>query len=220
MSNKLNINPGDQYGHWTVVEEVNKNNKRYWQCKCICGNEKVVIQSALVSGKSKSCGCKKESRSVVDLTGKVFGRLTVNRLSHKENKRSVWNCKCECGNHIQVKGSYLTQGEVRSCGCLKREVNNINLKDKLHEKYVDDVNTSLLTQKIKSNNTSGVKGVSQHKASGKWDAYISVNKRRIHLGRYINKVDAIRKRQEAELKYHKPYLEVLENEQRRNKTVD
>lgn len=35
-------------------------------------------------------------------------------------------------------------------------------------------------------NRSGINGVSLHKQTGKWEAYISFNNQRIHLGRYEN----------------------------------
>ena len=46
--------------------------------------------------------------------------------------------------------------------------------------------------KLKSNNTSGTKGVVWSKGSKKWRAQIIVNKRYIHLGLFINKDDAIK----------------------------
>ena len=205
---KIELNSDSKFGHWEVIKEVEiKNGKRYWSCKCVCGTEKIINQSSLTSGNSKSCGCK-IARKSIDLTGEKFGKLTVIRqLQKRINKRIVWRCKCDCGNHIDVKGIYLTTGEVKSCGCLKTEQDNFNFRDRYDEQYVENVNTSLLTSKIRADNKSGVKGVSQHKATGKWDAYITFGGTRKHLGRYTQKADAIRKRKEAEKKYHKPYLE-------------
>ena len=52
-----------------------------------------------------------------------------------------------------------------------------------------------------SNSTSGIKGVSWRKRNQKWRAYITVNHKRIELGEYENKEDAITARQKAEEKY-------------------
>jgi len=49
------------------------------------------------------------------------------------------------------------------------------------------------------NNTSGVNGVSFHKASQKWRAKITVNKKTVYCGQFENKDDAIKARQDAEL---------------------
>ena len=54
-----------------------------------------------------------------DLTGRVFGRLTV--LSCKEKPR-VWVCLCSCGVTTEVITSRLNSGNTKSCGCLKRTI--------------------------------------------------------------------------------------------------
>lgn len=45
-------------------------------------------------------------------------------------------------------------------------------------------------QGIRSNNTSGYKGVSWSKNAQKWHAYIKVNYKRIHIGLFDDKEDA------------------------------
>ena len=35
--------------------------------------------------------------------------------------RTFWNCKCDCGNEVVVMGKCLTNGNTKSCGCLKKE---------------------------------------------------------------------------------------------------
>lgn len=47
-------------------------------------------------------------------------------------------------------------------------------------------------QKLRSNNTSGHKGVYWSKVAGKWMAYIKVNYKRINLGYYVDIEDAIK----------------------------
>lgn len=55
----------------------------------------------------------------IDLTGRKFGRLTVNCVSHKEGKVLYWNCTCECGNISNVRSQSLREGGTKSCGCLQ-----------------------------------------------------------------------------------------------------
>ena len=55
------------------------------------------------------------------------------------------------------------------------------------------------------NNTSGIVGVSFHKASQKWTAQIFVNGLKKHLGSFDDKNDAITARQEAEMTYFGEY---------------
>jgi len=54
------------------------------------------------------------------LDGCRFGRLLVLGYAGSTSppKRSLWRCRCDCGNETIVLTNYLTRGETRSCGCL------------------------------------------------------------------------------------------------------
>ena len=54
------------------------------------------------------------------MIGRKFGKLTVLEYDHTENNRKYWKCECECGNTKRVKHGHLTEGKVKSCGCIKR----------------------------------------------------------------------------------------------------
>lgn len=56
---------------------------------------------------------------VRDLTGQVFGRLTVISLSHVSGGKAHWNCTCTCGKNSVVLSTNLTQGLTKSCGCMR-----------------------------------------------------------------------------------------------------
>lgn len=56
--------------------------------------------------------------------------------------------------------------------------------------------------KIRKNNTSGITGVFYRKDTKRWAAEIKVNYKKITLGCYKTKIDAIKARQEAEVKYY------------------
>lgn len=57
-------------------------------------------------------------------------------------------------------------------------------------------------QGINSTNTSGATGVSLHKHTGKWQAYIAINGKQIYLGHYEEFHDAVMARYCVELKYN------------------
>ena len=57
---------------------------------------------------------------VVDLTGKIYGKLVVLELDHVEKSRRYWKCQCECGNTTVVRESNLQHRITKSCGCLKK----------------------------------------------------------------------------------------------------
>lgn len=64
----------------------------------------------------------------IDLKGKRFGRLTVIEKSENivvgKQSKTAWKCICDCGNETVVITQYLTKGETKSCGCLKKETNS------------------------------------------------------------------------------------------------
>lgn len=61
--------------------------------------------------------------SFIDLTNKVFGRLTVvRREGTSAGGKAIWLCRCSCGEHSRVIGTHLRSGNTTSCGCLKRDV--------------------------------------------------------------------------------------------------
>lgn len=57
-------------------------------------------------------------------------------------------------------------------------------------------------RKKPSNNTSGVKGIFFRNDIKRWYAYISINKKRIHLGSFPTKDEAIKARHDAVILYH------------------
>lgn len=58
----------------------------------------------------------------LNLTGRKFSRLEVLSFSHIKNSGTFWNVRCDCGSVKKVRGTKLTAGTTRSCGCLAREV--------------------------------------------------------------------------------------------------
>ena len=63
----------------------------------------------------------------IDLTGQVFGRLTVvDRAPNPEHKQTRWNCLCQCGNETIVFSSNLKSGHTVSCGCFRKETTGIH----------------------------------------------------------------------------------------------
>lgn len=59
---------GQRFGHLVALERMpqdfnkTKNKKRYWKCKCDCGNITYVSTGHLRSGAVQSCGCNLSSR--------------------------------------------------------------------------------------------------------------------------------------------------------------
>lgn len=54
---------------------------------------------------------------VRSLIGLKFGKLTVIENLGKHGKFYLWKCLCDCGGFKDVPGTYLIQGETKTCGC-------------------------------------------------------------------------------------------------------
>lgn len=57
-----------------------------------------------------------------NMVGLVFGRLTVvEEAGISKGRKTIWACRCECGEVTRVVGDSLRGGKTRSCGCLQSE---------------------------------------------------------------------------------------------------
>ena len=67
----------------------------------------------------------------IDLTGGVYGRLTViaDDGSRTNTGRVLWLCECSCSNKIHVQSQNLKNGRTKSCGCLNDEKKRERFKD-------------------------------------------------------------------------------------------
>lgn len=139
----------------------------------------------------------------IDISGKKYNMLTVIEYSYTHNGRAYWKCKCDCGNETFVNSQYIKNGSVKSCGCLKTLVQQseevIKKKTKtLINSLVEGTSLILLNDNIRTNNKSGVRGVSWSEKKGKWYACIGFQGRNINLGYYDDINDAHKARKLAE----------------------
>lgn len=110
---------GEKQGMLTMISfSHTKKENTYCVFQCDCGN-KITRRAASVfmsnPVKPQNCGC------VNDLTGKIFGRLTVLKYirTTQERKNKIWECLCQCGNKIELNSNVMLQGNSLSCGCLR-----------------------------------------------------------------------------------------------------
>lgn len=169
----------------------------WWHCRCSCGKELDVLGTLLVTGRKSHCGCKTDPQYYsVNIAGKKFDRLTAKYpLSDRDSKGGVvWHCTCECGNEVDVPYNWLVHGNLRSCGCWKRERESKlgDLLTRVNGTSIDMIKS----KKIPTDNTSGVKGVYFQK--GKWIAKIVFQQKQYHLGQYDSIEEAAQARKEAE----------------------
>ena len=57
----------------------------------------------------------------IDITGRIYSRLTVLGYAGKKGRTHYWSCRCNCENKRVVRGESLKNGNTMSCGCLRDE---------------------------------------------------------------------------------------------------
>lgn len=73
-----------------------------------------------------------------DLTGQVFGRLTVIKIGDTAKNGDIrWWCQCNCGNQdlVLVRTYSLKSGHTQSCGCIRYEKSKQLGKNKKYNRY-------------------------------------------------------------------------------------
>ena len=137
MPKPSNVNPGDRLGKLVIVKQINKkfkNQQRYYECICDCGNTTTISTSSFNQKKKKSCGCLKNQEvqipyNLEDYVGKKFYKLLIleNLGTYKKQyKKKRWfSYVCDCGKTGEICFSKI--GVSKSCGCeYRKSTNNLS----------------------------------------------------------------------------------------------
>lgn len=217
MKERWTIKEGDTFDLLTVKYLVGSvvysgKTRRLYKCVCQCGNEVEIVSDKLkLETKSpKSCGCHvKESFwkdtelernswasmfvrcynpvcksypsyggrgiTICDRWNPDFGGSFVNFFDDLGKRPS----KEYTVDRIDVNGNY----EPDNCKWATRTEQEVN-------------------KRMRTKNTSGKTGVYFYKKYGKWEVKISHNKKQLYIGMFEDFEDAVKARQEAEIKYY------------------
>jgi hypothetical protein len=197
---------GRRFGRLVVIDYDGMNSRHItlWRCKCDCSREKVVQRGALLNGTTWRCGrnCPFDTGM---FPGATFGALMLLRIVRESTTQTdeTWLCRCECGNEVEVTTRKLRRHVVTSCGCRS------NARSMTRDKRgnVNDTTLDELTDAPKSNNTTGVRGVSFYGTIGKYHVTITFRRNVYHLGNYAQLEDAKSVRKEAERLIWGPAIE-------------
>ena len=140
------------FGFLTAIRPTEKRHYEsvVWECQCICGQITYVPIGNLVSGHTRSCGCKRNELASNSITKNIeigirFNHLVVlEKYIKTENDtftHTKWKCLCDCGNIILVDGTKLRNGHTQSCGCINSKGEE-KIKDLLNQN-----NIKFITQK-------------------------------------------------------------------------
>lgn len=213
----MRYQPGNRYGLLTIVSEGPRNsyaNKRQVWCKCDCGNEDLTLVTTnnLVSGNTSSCGC------VGEESRKTHGMSNTRTYQIHEGMLRRCNCPQQMGYEnyggrgIKVRerwnpllgGSFENFFEDMGEAPEGMSLDRIDFNDDYYKENCRWASNSIqgYNKGLDPNNTSGKSGVSFYTLQGKWSAEIHVENQHIRLGMFVNFEDAVKAREEAELKYY------------------
>ena len=202
---------GNRYGKLTVIEQVESSSRgqRRYRCICDCGGTIIAFAGNLKSGHTTSCGCNKSP----DLTGQVFGKLTVIGRSDKRNSRGarttpMWECRCECGAITYKATDTLTNPEESMCQACQ----GIYAAETARKSagFVGGTQiTKLRNMEPTAANTSGCRGVYYDKKTNKYRARLKFKGKIMNFGSYAKFEDAVAARKAAEEEYFGAFLEEI-----------
>lgn len=104
---------GDVYGDYTVLCIIPRDNRFRWKCQCTCGKTRSFYFRELLTNPQCRHGPHRKGSNWIDLTGRVFGELTV--ISNVSGAK--WLCRCSCGKEKVIEAARLATWGTRSCGC-------------------------------------------------------------------------------------------------------
>ena len=141
MGKRINM-IGVQCNNWEVISEglkpakLKNKSSVWWNCKCLkCGRIKAFNGTEIRLKRIGECHCdyqyarphsnkhylkteKSFSNTIIDETGNSYGKLMVESFAYSKNGFAYWNCRCDCGKTIIVRGNHLRNKQVKSCGCV------------------------------------------------------------------------------------------------------
>jgi hypothetical protein len=202
-----------------------------WLCKCSCEDNKYikVTGTHLIGHQTNSCGCLKREKDIekillqkdknhklnqYDLSGEYGVGWTSN--TNKEFYFDIEDydkIKDYCWYEVCANDYHYVQAHKPLCReniTMHTLLVNYDLCDHINRNPLDNRKENLRpatytenaqNHSLRKDNTSSVTGVSWHKRDLIWEVYIGVNDKSIYIGRFNDKIDAIKARLKAELEY-------------------
>src|SRR5574344_87837 len=227
----INDSINKKFNKLTIIdEEYNKENKiTYCKCLCDCGNVKTINKYRVIHGYTKSCGCLlKETVKQMGFNNKKYNNYNLDGnygIGYASNTNKEFYFDLEDYDKIKDycwridKNGYIVSNDStdKIVKFHKIVMNNVpknydidhiyhNKRDNRKENLrICTHQENMQNRVIPKNNTSGVIGVYWNKKNKNWNVEITKNKKKIKLGTYYNKEDAIKARIQAEKKYFEEF---------------
>lgn len=205
---------GTRFGRLVVIDRCgsSKNGSVTWNCVCDCGNTTIASGPSMKAGLVESCGCLyKESRKTCNSKhGMSHSREYHSWMSMKQRcynpKTDYYDCYGGRGIVVSERWRDSFEAFYEDLGDCPEGM-SLERVD-VHGNYEpsnckwDTASNQGFNTRMHSNNTSGRTGVHWHKATQKWSAAIRAQGVSIHLGVFETFENAVKAREEAELKYY------------------
>lgn len=221
MVQKLNL-VGRQFYNLTVIRYVGRTEegKALWECACSCGNTRIVSSSALMAGQAKYCSINNHRIKP------ILNQETLKKHLQYNQETGVFTWLTDRGYPVKrgdVAGTVSSHGYImiKFLGRFRAahrlawlyvygrfpiaDIDHINgIRDDNRFSNLREASRSqnIMNSKIRSNNTSGIKGVCWHKGVGKWVAVCRVKGICKHIGVFTTKEAAAFAYKEYAMKAH------------------
>jgi hypothetical protein len=182
--------------------ENSKQKRWFGLYKCgFCGNEFKAITQSILSGNTKSCGCYKKRRTSEankkhglwsTRLYKIWGDIKSRTLNPKNKRysdyggRGITICDDWKNDFMSFYNWAMSNGYSDELSIDR--INNDGNYEPSNCRWTTPTIQSR-NQRIRKDNTSGYKGVSYNKSTGKYQSYIKIKSKKINLGYFKTPVE-------------------------------
>lgn len=144
---KVRVDIGDKFGHWTTLEENpydKKKDGRNFTCQCVCGKVRTVSSYALRKGESKSCGCKGVPPKEKIIKEKRVKQIIVKeKIIPQDTEEEQWKeCISVPNYYISTLGrlwSHLSQKMIKYKKVYRIKNKTFVAKNEVYRTFIGDI---------------------------------------------------------------------------------
>lgn len=182
------------------VSDINMRKRSIGIYKCQCGSEFKCVKTNINNGNTKSCGCRKSNckKEKHNLIGTRIYRIWVSMRGRVKSKKyddfnvymskNIVVCK-EWNESILSFYKWAIENGYDDNLSIDR-INNDGNYEPSNCRWVTQRVQNSNTRRIRSNNTSGYRGVHFNKINKNWRTRIQIDKKFIHLGCFKTAIEA------------------------------
>jgi len=194
---------GQSFGRLMAIKMVarSKRGDVMWECVCDCGNTVVINGFYLRNGDTKSCGCINHGMSnspEYETWGQMLGRCNNKNNEHYPNYGGRGITVCE--QWYKFDNFFKDMGNRPSLNYSIDRIDNDKGYFKSNCRW-GTATEQARNQRLDKRNKTGMPGVYYRSRYDKYEVSIMANRKRFYVGYFNLLEDAIKAREQAELKY-------------------